>query len=89
MSNHQISDTGIRYLHINSVKNDKGISMKRYSVAYKKDGKWTNKTFYFGSRRKQFDAFNAAISFMIENNLTRFSLKHLKRKYYDFNHHII
>ena len=62
--------TGIKGLSIGSCKNDRGYVLTRYIVNYKlEEGKAKGKSFYFGARQSQIDAFNKACEFMLESDL--------------------
>ncbi len=78
--------TGIKTLSIGHTKNSKGGLLTRYSVNYKKDGKPSCKSFYFGANQNQFDAFIKATDFMTENGLLSLSSDEVKTIYKEFKH---
>jgi len=70
--------TGIKGLSIGSTKNDRGYVTTRYTVNHKIDSKNKAKSFYFGARQTQFDAFKKACEFMFENGLIDDDFDYLK-----------
>ena len=63
--------TGIEGLSIGSTKNDRGYNLTRYIVNYKDSNtkKARAKSFYFGARQIQINAFREACAFMVEVEL--------------------
>jgi len=61
--------TGIKGLSIGSTKNDRGYTLNRYIVNYSDSGKSKAKSFYFGARQSQINAFNKACEFMLDIGL--------------------
>ncbi len=72
--------TGIKGLSIGATKNDRGYATSRYTVNYKLEGKSKAKakSFYFGARQSQIDAFNKACEFMLEYELIEDDLDYSK-----------
>jgi hypothetical protein len=77
--------TGIAGLSIGETKNDRGYSMTRYTVNHKVDGKAKAKSFYFGARQSQKDAFIKACAYMLESGLIEESLDPMSI-YIEFGH---
>ncbi len=77
--------TGIKGLSIGTITNDRGYSMTRYVVNYKLEGKNKGKSYYFGARQSQIDAFNKACEFMLEQELIESDLDYSKT-YKKFKH---
>ncbi len=61
--------TGIKGLSIGSTRNDRGYVITRYTVNYRANDKNKAKSFYFGVRQSQIDAFKKACAFMLEIDL--------------------
>jgi hypothetical protein len=61
--------TGISGLSIGAFEDRNGRKVTRYIVNYKDDGKKKGKSFYFGARKTQPDAFKSACDFMLSIEL--------------------
>ncbi len=67
--------TGIKKLSVGTTKNSKQQQVTRYCVNHKTSGKYTSKSFYFGSKNSQIDAFKTAIQHMIDCEIYSGTLK--------------
>jgi hypothetical protein len=65
----RLNITGIKGLSIGAFEDRNGRKVTRYIVNYKDDGKKKGRSFYFGARKTQIDAFKSACEFMLSIEL--------------------